>query len=327
MKKKAIVLAIAGALATPSAFAAQDTSGMQYTSASEGFYASIRAAYDSGQNEDATSQIEDAFSRFGVRGTNDLGGGLEGFYQYEAAVSINNGGGLRTRLGQVGLRGTFGEAVFGSIWANAYNWVYGVTDIANYGSGNFAYVGRASNVVQYTSPDLSGFQGSFMLNMVGGNDDNDLDEWTASAQYAFGGLTAAGSYSNAPDSLITITNVGGVPGTGVDDANNWAIRLGYGQDNWNVNGWYGADNSGDISDEAEDVKTTSLSGVMSVNQTSFYVVWENQDSGVDNSAAIFGVQYDLGVNSRVWAEYVARDDDTPGSTVDDYVSIGLRHDF
>ena len=43
MKKQALAIAIASALVAPSAFAAQDTSGMQYTSAAEGFYASIRA--------------------------------------------------------------------------------------------------------------------------------------------------------------------------------------------------------------------------------------------------------------------------------------------
>ena len=360
--KKAIILAIAGALATPSAFAAEDTSGMLYTSASEGFYASVRAAYESGKVEGKSSTVGNSSSRFGVRGTNDLGGGLEGFYQYEAGVSIDNGGPLSTRLGHVGLRGAFGEVVFGSIWTNTYNWVYSSTDIGNAGAGNFAYTdlrpGRDSNVVQYTSPDLSGFQGSFLVQMADNSapakvevsatptvgedgtvtfaedaieasstaavkDDNDLDKWIVSAKYEFGGITAAGTYANKLDGLATIDADGN---TGVDDAAAWALRLGYGQDNWNVNGWYGMDNSGDISDAAEDVKTFSLAGSMSIDQSSFYVAWEQQDSGVDNSVAVFGVQYNLGVNSRVWANYIARDNDADASE-DDYVSIGLRHDF
>jgi predicted porin len=381
--KKAIILAIAGALATPSAFAAEDTSGMLYTSAAEGFYASIRAAYDSGQNEGDTSAIGNSSSRFGVRGTNDLGGGLEGFYQYEAGVSIDNGGGLSTRLGHVGLRGTFGEVRLGSVWANSYNWVYGATDAANYGSGNFAYTLRASNVVQYTSPDMDGFQGSFLLQMVDRDapasiefspptldangaqmcagldfaegdyinvsqnvpglirncanitpaveDDNDLDKWIVSARYEFGGVTAAGTYANQPDGLSTTTEVNGVDVAGVDDATAWAFRLGYGQDNWSVNGWYGSDNSGDTNADAKDVDNVSLSGVMSVEQATFYAVWEKQDnvggeSGVDNSIAMFGVQYNLGVNSLVWANYISRDNDDDAAQ-DDYVSIGLRHDF
>ena len=42
MKKKILALAIAGSLAVPqAALAAEDSFGMQYTSASEGFYASF----------------------------------------------------------------------------------------------------------------------------------------------------------------------------------------------------------------------------------------------------------------------------------------------
>ena len=90
MKKQALTLAIAAALSAPSALAAQDTSGMRYTSAAEGFYASIRVGYEGGTKEDSKGSLgggpnHDGFaSRIGVRGTNDLGGGLEGFYQWEA---------------------------------------------------------------------------------------------------------------------------------------------------------------------------------------------------------------------------------------------------
>ena len=170
MKKKILALAIAGSLAVPqAALAAEDSFGMQYTSASEGFYASIRAAlYANGEKENGSANIGGAFSRFGVRGTNDLGGGLEGFYQYEAGIGIDNGRNpnsdghseaVTTRLGNVGLRGGFGEIVAGSIWHNAYNWTDSVTDIATVYSGyNRVSGGRKNRVIQYTSPDLNGFQ-------------------------------------------------------------------------------------------------------------------------------------------------------------------------
>ena len=77
MKKKAIILAIAGVLATPSAFAAEDDMGMHFTSASEGFYGSIRAGF-------FDNVVDDYGSRVGVNGYNDLGNGLEGFYTFEA---------------------------------------------------------------------------------------------------------------------------------------------------------------------------------------------------------------------------------------------------
>ena len=173
MKKQALTLAIAAALSAPSALAAQDTSGMRYTSASEGFYASIRVRYDSGATEQAKGGFENSSSRIGVRGTNDLGNGLEGFYRYEWEVDpVNTDRGQsqdRTRLGFVGLRGAFGQVQVGTFWTQDYNWTHGSTDVANKHSGNLNYTddrpGRQSKAIEYTTPDLNGFQGALRVNM------------------------------------------------------------------------------------------------------------------------------------------------------------------
>ena len=82
------------------------------------------ALYANGEKENGSANIGGAFSRFGVRGTNDLGGGLEGFYQYEAGIGIDNGRNpnsdghseaVTTRLGMSVCGGGFGEIVAGSI--------------------------------------------------------------------------------------------------------------------------------------------------------------------------------------------------------------------
>ncbi len=270
MKKQALAIAIASAMVAPSAFAAQDTSGMHFTSASEGFYASLRARLDfSSGNRGA--DIENNSSRFGIRGTNDLGGGLEGFYQWEGGISIESGGfsdnAVRVRLGNVGLRGNFGELIVGSFWPNDYNWTFGGTDIANNYSGFLVYngdrEGRTSKSIQYTTPDLNGFQGAIRIrtdnkgsNDGPGNDDNDLDAWNLAATYAVQGFTVAGSYNVVPDGLTktnaefnprTIANGGDEETTAavLDDRTAWTVRLGYAQDNWYVKGWYGETNNSD----------------------------------------------------------------------------------
>ena len=291
MKKQALTLAIAAALSAPSALAAQDQQGMHYTSAAEGFYASIRVRYDSGAKEDEKGGLENSTSRFGVRGSNDLGGGLEGFYQYEAYLGIDDSGddnALDTRLAFVGLRGAFGQVQMGSFWPQSYNWVSAGTDLANKSSGNalFATHGdsltqyRTSRSLEYTTPDLNGFQGALLAQSrnSGVADGNNLDLWNLSAKYTVQGFTVSGSYQNRPDvpsfgevgALQTALRGATVQGvsdltkatvtTDKDDSTGWAVGLGYGQDNWNVHGWYGKNNASDFDSVSYDLDGADTNG-------------------------------------------------------------------
>ena len=219
MKKKILALAIAGALACPQvAFAARDGDGMEYVSASEGFYGSIRTMFTTRPDGDAAngSKVTGDTSRLGVRGTLDVGHGLTGVYRYEWFINPDNNGANKSRLHYVGLKGAFGEVQAGALWGNGYNWVTSATDAATSGSGNFAPRFRSNNSIQYTSPDLNGFQGSFRVAMNGGKEDRNLgildtnatmdgnqsgtetgenvDEWALHAKYGVRGFTVAGMY-------------------------------------------------------------------------------------------------------------------------------------
>ena len=351
MKKQALAIAIASALVATPSFAAQDTSGMHYTSASEGFYASIRARFDTAGTSDDTSSIENSSSRIGVSGSNDLGGGLEGFYAWDLGVGIQNSpagnddddsnSGTSVRLGNVGLRGAFGSFWVGSNWAADYNWTHGSTDIANHASGNLDYTanrpGRTNDAIEYTTPDLNGFQGAFRLNAGGGTDDNDIDAWNLAANYAVQGFSVAGAYNVRPDALTKTTEGAAADAdpAGKDDANAWTFKLGYSQDNWYVNGWYGEDNTSDqgYGGDANGVKLEdetrfSIGGGVSVDKVNLYALYDQLENSMkaENSYGTVGAQYNLGSRSRVWIEYVSRDLDT-SPTTDDYVNIGMRHDF
>ena len=422
MKKKALALAVAGVFFAPASYAAQDTSGMQYTSAAEGFYASIRAAFSTEETENGTGTgtsatdsgagIGNSSSRFGVRGSNDLGNGLKGFYQYEAGVDIHNGGNLSTRVGQVGLEGAFGRVWLGSGWTETYNMTYGSTDVANTGSGSIVYgtsnamrPGRDNNMIQYRTPDISGFQGALGVKMAAESDnessfapvrgdDNNVDMWSLAAKYSVQGFTGAFAYSVQPDhdawgvftaadrAAITArqnlfearTGREGNPNgtdaemardrtTGtvdhartatVEDLTAWTARLGYAQDNWYVNGWYGKNNDSDfthtfvanrelnqagdmIVNSAADRDVThtgiddefvSLAGGVSVDKINLYAVWDKVEygNGVEDATTVLGVQYNLGSRSRVWMDYVSKDLDT-NTAAEDQIYVGLRHDF
>lgn len=366
MKKQALAIAIASALAAPSAFAAQDTSGMHYTSASEGFYASIRAVwsssgdaeqdFDGDKNQGA--HIGGSFSRFGVSGTNDLGGGLEGFYGYEATFEHNQGSEAKTRLANVGLRGDFGEIVVGSFWNNLYNFSYGATDVANNYSGHFLssggnegdvrdFANRTNNALQYTTPDLNGFQGSFLVISGDSNDPdatppvtdkdgNDVDGWALAGKYDVQGFSLGASYLTNTEGFVDTDGFDG-NGNQSKDKNVWTVKLGYAQDNWYVNGWYGEANDsetaqdrnavGDAIVKNDDTEYFSLAGGVSVDKVNLYVLYEQSEQGSDkNTYGTVGVQYNLGSRSRTFVEY--NDQDAHDSTTDDAsVVVGLRHDF
>ena len=176
MKKKLLTTLLAAVLCTPQvAFAARDGEGMQYTSASEGFYGSIRTQFTSNTGDQTKgAAVKADGSRLGVRGELDLGHGLTGLYRYEWEIFGDNGASPqgKTRLSYVGLRGGWGEFQAGSLWANDYNWTTAGTDIATTGSGNFAPVFRVKNAIQYQSPDINGFQASFRLGMDGAGEND-----------------------------------------------------------------------------------------------------------------------------------------------------------
>ena len=115
-------------------------------------------------------------SRFGLRGSEDLGGGLKAIFTLESGLAVDsgvanlNGGGLFSRQAFVGLSGNFGTAALGRQYT-AYDALYTATN-NTYDAGYFATTGdtwasgvglhtrRASNSISYASPSVSGFSGA-----------------------------------------------------------------------------------------------------------------------------------------------------------------------
>ncbi|MPS27760.1 MAG: porin [Alcaligenaceae bacterium] len=123
-------------------------------------------------------------SRWGMRGTESLGGGLEAFFVLESAISTDTGteGGNRlfNRASYLGLSGPMGTVRAGRTTHLAFEWAPGIANPFGLGYGRaqlgttFAYndnefgSGRVSNAIYYYSPSLHGFQGgigySFQVN-------------------------------------------------------------------------------------------------------------------------------------------------------------------
>jgi len=272
VKNTPIAAVAATLLAVPASQAAIDDAGMQYTSAAEGFYGSLRLGFfgtsDAAEENDdgdvvgtsESDKIDTVSSRLGVRGTADLGGGLTASYRYEFSVSGDNSSAIgNTRLQNVGLSGGFGSLLIGTQWALDYNTVWGNTDVMNLYSGNLAYnddrAGRQSNAITYTSPDFNGF--SFGTSAV--VDPNSIsarkagnavirETTTTTVVIDLGDDNAIGGTAGAVDTLstVTVTNEvdlrdAAVTAAGYEEADaidKWVVAASYSRAGFDVGGTY-----------------------------------------------------------------------------------------
>ena len=254
---KALAVVLSGALAfAPAANAALDESNMAYTSASEGFYGSLRVQYQNTESDGDKndSSVDADSSRLGVGGSVDLGGGLEGFYGFEWNLGAPADGdeGLKTRQNHVGLRGDWG-----SIWLGAFDSVivrfggFSTTDITDQYGGNFEPIYRTKNAIAYISPDLNGFnfgievaandgkhplkdnESGYNIGDPVADDGNDFDKIGIGASYSIQGLTFSGAYYQEQDALVLAEAAGQTTAIGDDVPllTNIAAQLGiFGED-------------------------------------------------------------------------------------------------
>jgi len=147
---------------------------------------------------------------WGLKGTEDLGGGLKAVFVLEAGFALDTGASTATmfeREANVGLAGGFGTVKLGRQYP-AYDSFYGATNnmynsnLSTTGdvwkTGVAPYAGRINNGIGYISPDFAGFSGALSIGL--GEDKTP----TASAsqntslylKYAAGPLVAGVAYQN-----------------------------------------------------------------------------------------------------------------------------------
>ena len=218
MNKKLIALAVVGACVAPAAMA--QTAG-PVTLYGRVYETIVSVKADTGTNPatapaiDRRTRVDDQASLLGVRGTEDLGGGLKAFFQLETAFKPDqNDTPFAARNSGVGLEGGWGSFVVGR-WDTPYKvstypidafgdlTMAGISGLGH-DQGNFDR--RDQNMLQYWSPNFAGFQFKVMVqaNEAKTATSNPHDT-SANVTYTRGPLYAMVAYEDHKDPSAAVT--------------------------------------------------------------------------------------------------------------------------
>ncbi|ALK33385.1 porin [Burkholderia plantarii] len=210
MNKHLLPAAVAMAMAAP-VFA--QTSVTLYGVIDEGFnYTSNVGVNGTNHSVYALASGYAQRSSWGLRGAEDLGGGLKAIFTLESGFDVNNGslsngGRLFGRQAFVGLtHAQYGALTLGRQYDSVVDYLAPLTAAGSWGgmlmshpfdNDNVDNTARANNSVKYASPDFGGltFGGAYSFSNGTGFANN--REYSAGAQYAFGGLQVGAAYLEA----------------------------------------------------------------------------------------------------------------------------------
>ncbi|MBT9465770.1 porin [Hydrogenophaga sp.] len=276
-------------------------------------------------------------SRFGLKGSEDLGGGLKAVFALEQGFSADTGvantfNGASTsfnRQSYVGLAGGFGTVTFGNVWSSmddvlgASNAAFdSVFSPAGYVAAvNGSYVDRPRNAIKYQSNDFGGFSAGF----THGLDENttaNTDVTDFSLSYAAGPVAANLAYQVQNGVVVPgfvndlkLTHLGGSYDLGVAK-----ILASVG------NAKYGSFKTNDYQVGVD----VPLSPALTLSAS--YAMSDDNAAAGDSERAGFGiaVEYKLSKRTKVYGGVVStKDEDAAGVKTDEnrLYAVGIQHRF
>lgn len=163
-------------------------------------------------------------SRWGLRGTEDLGGGFAALFVLENGFDVNTGklgqGGLEFgRQAYVGLSSPYGTATLGRQYDSVVDYL-GPLEVGDQWGGyiaahpsdndNFNNTNRTNNAIKYTSPTFAGFTfgGVYALGGIAGSVGRN-QIWSLGAGYSNGPVIAGVGYLNVRNPNTSFYGAGG----------------------------------------------------------------------------------------------------------------------
>jgi predicted porin len=287
--------------------------------------------------------VNSHYSRFGIKGSEDLGGGLSALFQMEFSIDGDDLGGVNNdRNTYVALAGNWGVAGIGQVdtpykSSTASLELFSET-IGDYNQLYFDDI-RAQDAVFYMSPNWNGL--SFVAAVVLPSTSNDADGIEATS--------VSGTYQNGPffASLAYETLSGEFVGdlysssTNTLDYDKWRLGLGYTANGFHV-GFIYEDRDIDI---IGDGNSWQLSGSYTMGNNTFKLAYGEVSDVVNDTSLGFsagssgsgvldvdGEQWSIGMDHRLSTQtkvYAAYTDfnDHEANMDWDALSLGIVHTF
>ena len=344
MNKKIVALAVAAAFAIPAAASAQTTLFGQFK-------------YEVGfidDGNDSNLVHSSRGTRLGIRGAEDLGGGLQGIYRFQSGFANVNQGLTSTSFNLdeeawVGLQGGFGRLLVGrsdTAVKNASKPFRAFTDtLADTQNRPFGF--QRAEGIHYTTPNFGGATVGLTIEPNG----NETDVYyAANVIYNQGPLFVSAAVEGTPSdpaAVVPITETQIVNGElqevvvgeravatyavgeiGVDET-NWQIGVSWDFGPGDIGVLYQARNDGD-----DDVITIPVNYKVLPNvNLRAAVQYVDLDGGDDFTSFAVGAQYMLSGRTELFANIW--DDDWVGATRggnvnasdDTHFGVGVRHSF
>ena len=245
MQKKIIALAVAG-LVSGAAFAQSNVTvfgimdiGYQYSWSANNSDTKAKSEIKAGGRDG---------SRFGFRGTEDLGNGLKANFEmaagYDGDTGVGYGPGLMSEGAWVGLSGDKWGSVKGGYFGSFIDDATGVDVTGRIGIANSGMIGtgKYANFVAYYTPVWSGFQGKvgYSSNALGqdkamnpvssnvdanGNLNLNLRTYTIAAEYKNAGLDLRAAYASFDPAQVDANK--NVNLYNAESGNEWLVGAGY----------------------------------------------------------------------------------------------------
>lgn len=351
MNKKVITAAVASALAVPAAVNAQETTVQTYGRINNAIQ------YSDVSGSDTVWGLRNVVSRLGFKAKSDLGNGLSAIGRYEFwtytnregdyqelpnAGTKNKGGFQDTRLGYVGLSGSWGAVTVGNQWSAWYDTI-GTLMSQSYSVGYFLYSSvmggpfRTSNTIKYANSfgpvyaelDIRMSQNATGADAPGGSSspDEEVLGRDSGENDAIDGV-GFGIVWNVMDSLAVHAGFDNDQKL-VDDTKRWGIGAKYSGGNfWGSLAYYEKDAL-----VKDDMWHVAVGG--SFGKTNAWIAYSqaNLDNNGPNDGTpkqvTWNINHNMGGGFRVYWEANLYDDDDSGALGKD-IDIhlfGMRYDF
>ena len=266
-------------------------------------------------------------SRFGFKGTEDLGGGLKAGFQLESGFNSDTGASAATFFGrqsEVNLSGGFGAVRLGRFTAESYYATADYVSMHNHDTGSssdafYAYVMPDANKIAYRTPTFGGLTVDAAVALheqaVGGKNAYDL-----AANYNLGALALGAGYSKQ------------------GDVNQFAVRALYTFGAFTVGGYVQRDEDAFVANGGKR-NTFRLAGAYNMGASEFHVnvgragEYKNLNDS-DSTQYTLGYNYNLSKRTKVYGYYTHVNNSRNASYQSgvagaDFssVAVGVRHNF